>query len=73
MEEDPRMISKPLIDTTGFKFSNDIVLLESFFKQQGWDYNPHELEMTPFGLGLRIKRDKEEMMKQLPEVLDGSR
>lgn len=41
----------------GCKFSNDIVLLESFFIKQNIQYEQSDLEETPFGLGHRIKRD----------------
>jgi len=42
--------------TLGVKFSNDILLLESFLIQQKIEYKPEDLEKTPFGLALRIKK-----------------
>ena len=41
----------------GVKFSNDIFIEESFLIQFKIDYKLEDLEETPFGYGLRIKRD----------------
>ena len=46
--------------TLGVKFANDTFLLESFLIQQKIKYKIEDLEKTPFGLALRIKRDKEQ-------------
>jgi hypothetical protein len=43
--------------TPGAKFSDDIMLLESFLKQFDVEYDESELEQTPYGKGLRIKRN----------------
>lgn len=43
--------------TLGVKFSNDIVLLESFLKQRNIPYDQSDLEDTPYGRGYRIKKD----------------
>lgn len=44
--------------TMNVKFSNDTILLKSFLDQKNIEYKIEELEMTPFGLGLRRKKDK---------------
>ncbi len=46
-----------LAATIGCKFSNDTILLKSFLDQFGIPYEDSDLEMTPLGLGYRIKRD----------------
>ena len=42
--------------TIGVKFCQDIILLKSFLDQKEIEYDIEDLEKTPFGLGLRIKR-----------------
>jgi hypothetical protein len=42
--------------TLGVKFSNDVYLHKSFLDQQKIDYKEEELEDTPNGRCLRIKR-----------------
>lgn len=42
----------------GVKFSNDIFLLESFLKQFNVEYKQEDLVDSPFGRGVRIKRDE---------------
>lgn len=44
----------------GFKFCQDTILLKSFLDQRNIQYDINELEMTPFGLGLRLKKDNGE-------------
>lgn len=44
----------------GVKFSDDIFLLKSFLDQRKIEYKEEDLEKTPFGWGLRIKREKGE-------------
>lgn len=44
--------------TMGVKFSNDIILLKSYLDQWKVEYDESDLEMTPFGLGHRIKRER---------------
>ncbi len=44
--------------TLGVKFSNDTLLLKSFLDQWKISYEESDLEMTPFGLALRIKRNE---------------
>lgn len=48
--------SKPLQSTFGVKFCNDIFLLESFLKQRKIQYNEEDLENTPMGRAIRIKK-----------------
>ncbi len=52
--------------TVGYKFCQDTFLLESFLQKFNIAYEPEDLEMTPFGLGHRIKKDKEEMLQEYP-------
>lgn len=52
----------------GYKFSKDIFLLESFLKQKNISYNPNELEDSPFGKGIRIKRDNHDPSKEQPSI-----
>lgn len=52
----PTVAPKAINATLSVKFSNDIFLLESFLKQKGIEYKPEDLELSPFGRGLRIKR-----------------
>ena len=40
-----------------YKFSRNIHLLVSFLKQQNIPYNQEDLEDTPFGRALIIRRD----------------
>lgn len=42
--------------TVGVKFSQDTFLFESFLVQHKIDYKKEELEKTPLGLALRIKK-----------------
>ena len=41
----------------GVRFSNDIFLMRSFLDQRGIEYKEEELDDSPFGKGIRIKRD----------------
>ncbi len=47
------------ITTMGVKFCNDTFLLKSFLDQNEIVYKLEELEMSPLGLGLRIKKNKD--------------
>ncbi len=42
--------------TIGVKFSNDIFLCESFLKQKNIFYEESDLEDSPFGKGIRVRR-----------------
>ena len=53
--------------TAGFKFCDDIIVLKSLLDQWKVEYVEADLEMTPFGLGHRIRRDKKDMLKDYPE------
>ena len=44
--------------TIDVKFSNDILLSQRFLDQKRIQYDPNDLEEGPWGLCLRIKRDK---------------
>lgn len=44
--------------TLGVKFSNDIFLLESFLKYRNIKYEESVLEFSPFGKGIRIKKEE---------------
>lgn len=48
---------KPLKATLGVKFCQDTFLLKSFLDQMKIEYKIEELEKTPLGLALRIKKD----------------
>lgn len=41
----------------GVKFCKDVFLLKSFLDQQKIEYSIEDLEWSPMGMGLRIKRD----------------
>lgn len=43
--------------TVGVKFCQDTILLKSFLDQRKIEYTIEDLEETPFGLGLRIKKN----------------
>ncbi len=43
--------------TLGVKFSNDIFLMRSFLDKQGIEYKEEDLDDSPMGKGIRIKRD----------------
>ena len=47
--------------TVGVKFSRDVFLMKSFLDQWKIEYKLEDLEDGPMGLGLRIKRDKNEL------------
>lgn len=49
---------KPLESSFGVKFSNDIFLMKSFLDQNNIEYNENELDDSPLGRGVRIKREK---------------
>lgn len=49
---------KAHIATVGYKFCQDQILLKSFLDQRNIEYDEKDLEMTPFGLGLRIKKEE---------------
>lgn len=51
-------LGEALKATIGVKFSNNIYINESFLKQHNIKYNPEDLEETPMGLCLRIKKDE---------------
>ncbi len=51
--------NEPEKATIGVKFSNNIILLESFLKQKNIPYKPEDLEDTPMGIGLVIRRANE--------------
>lgn len=53
-------------ETLGVIFCQDTILLESFLHKFNIEYQPEDLEVTPFGLGLRIKKDREEMLQEYP-------
>lgn len=57
----PTQHDKPIVQnaTLGVKFSNDIFLLRSFLDQRGIEYKEEELDDSPFGKGIRIKREKD--------------
>ncbi len=44
--------------TLAVKFCNDIFLSKLFLNQRNIDYKIEDLEDGPWGLGIRIKRDK---------------
>ncbi len=56
----PPEYSKPeaLSATLKVKFGRDVILLKSFLDANKIDYKEKELEDTPSGRGLRIKRRK---------------
>jgi hypothetical protein len=56
----PNQPSEPIAQnaTLGVKFSTDIFLLKSFLDQQKIEYKIEDLENGPYGLFLRIKKDK---------------
>lgn len=56
----PTDCPEPLKTTFGVKFSNDAFLMRSYLDQQGIAYKEEELDDSPFGKGIRIKRDKDE-------------
>lgn len=43
--------------TVGFKFSKDVFLMRSFLDAQKIEYKEEDLEDSPMGKGIRIKRD----------------
>lgn len=49
---------QPLKSTLGYKFSGDIFLLRSFLDKHGIEYKEEDLEDSPIGRGIRIKREK---------------
>ncbi len=56
----PPMMDKPPLDCTfGVRFCQDTFLTKSYLDEKGIDYDINDLEMTPYGLALRIKKDKE--------------
>ncbi|HUD01379.1 MAG TPA: hypothetical protein VMR37_03570 [Rhabdochlamydiaceae bacterium] len=59
----PPNSSEPKVQkaTLGVKFSDDIFLLESFLKKRKIPYKQSDLEDSPFGRGIRIKRNNKEM------------
>lgn len=65
-EENYDLIYKPLENwepkalpaTIGVKFSNDIFLMKSFLDQHKIEYKESDLDYSPFGKGIRIKRSK---------------
>lgn len=50
--------SKPLESSIGVKFSNDAFLMKSYLDQRKIPYEEGELEDTPMGRCLRIKRNE---------------
>lgn len=55
----PNQSPEPLAQksTLGVKFSNDVFLLRSFLDQRKIEYKEEELDDSPFGKGIRIKRE----------------
>lgn len=43
--------------TLGVKFCQDTMLMKSFLDQHNISYTDGELEMTPLGLALRVKKE----------------
>jgi hypothetical protein len=75
MDDEPKLVHKPPDDdwkkvkgaTLGVKFSNDVFLSESFLVRRSIQYEQSDLEMTPFGMCHRLKKDKKDMLNNLPE------
>jgi hypothetical protein len=55
-EEKPVNLGLVQPATLGVKFSNDIFLLRSFLEKRNIPYKEEELENTPLGKAIRIKR-----------------
>ena len=54
MPKSDEEVLKPVEPKQGFRFSNDVFLLESFLQQRKIEYKPEDLEHTPFGKAHRV-------------------
>ena len=54
----PKSEWEPIPSTLGVKFSNAIFILKSALDQWGVSYTDEDLEDSPFGKGVRIKKSE---------------